>query len=221
MRSFAELLGTPFVGEVNALCWGRTLPGDFGEIVNQLPRHTGILPLDEDSLRTLPLSRDGAAARAWMLEDLRRLQDHGLLPELNCIQSYPADTEPVVVAVDVYSFHADRAPVPADTWLCTYHGASSEGVANDEVERRVDLPATREALLAAYGGRDGEGFREFLSENSYDLHYALRPNARPFSFGIGNLWRVAVDYPGSPVLPCIHRAPVANPGDPPRLLLIS
>ena len=27
--------------------------------------------------------------------------------------------------------------------------------------------------------------------------------------------------PGSPVPPCIHRAPETHPGDPPRLLLIS
>ncbi len=41
------------------------------------------------------------------------------------------------------------------------------------------------------------------------------------SFGLGNLWRIAVDYPGSPVPPCIHRAPITRPGRPPRLLLIS
>jgi hypothetical protein len=30
-----------------------------------------------------------------------------------------------------------------------------------------------------------------------------------------------VEYDGSPVPPCIHRAPDTRPGDPPRLLLIS
>ena len=36
-----------------------------------------------------------------------------------------------------------------------------------------------------------------------------------------HLWRIAVDYPGSPVPPCVHRAPETRPGRPPRLLLIS
>jgi hypothetical protein len=47
------------------------------------------------------------------------------------------------------------------------------------------------------------------------------PRARPFSMGIGHLWRVAVQFPGSAVPACIHRAPPTRPGDPPRLLLIS
>ena len=57
---------------------------------------------------------------------------------------------------------------------------------------------------------DGEGDREvrvweslaileYLAENCYDLHYAPVPQARPFTFGVGNLWRIAVDFPGSPV----------------------
>jgi hypothetical protein len=109
----------------------------------------------------------------------------------------------------------------ADTWLCTYVGAPSEGLRHEEAERRVDLPATRAELLRCFGGPDGDDFREFLSDRCYDLHYAPAPHARPFSFGVGNLWRIAVEYPGSPVPPCIHRAPETIPGHPPRLLLIS
>jgi hypothetical protein len=85
----------------------------------------------------------------------------------------------------------------------------------------VDIPATRAELLKLFGGDDDAGFLEYLSENSYDLHYLPVAHAQPFSFGIGNLWRVAVDWPGSPVPPCFHRAPSTLPGDPPRLLLIS
>ena len=44
--------------------------------------------------------------------------------------------------------------------------------------------------------------------------------ARPYSFGVGYLWRIAVDWPGSAVPPCIHRAPETLPGQPPRLVLI-
>jgi len=85
----------------------------------------------------------------------------------------------------------------------------------------VEIPETRAALLQLFGGADDEAFRDYLSENYYDLHYAAAPGARPFSFGQFNLWRIALDYPGSPVPPCIHRAPDPIRGHPPRLLLIS
>ena len=140
---------------------------------------------------------------------------------LNCIHGYPRDEQPGPVPTDVFSFHADSAPVEADTWLCTYHGAPSEGLRNDEAQRRVDVPETRAALLKLFGGKDDNDFRAWLNENCYDLHYAPVPSAQPFSFGVGHLWRIAVDWPGSPVPPCLHRAPETFPGQPPRLLLIN
>ncbi|HEX2751325.1 MAG TPA: hypothetical protein VHM91_25170, partial [Verrucomicrobiales bacterium] len=104
---------------------------------------------------------------------------------------------------------------------CTYHGPSSEGLPNEEALRRVDIPEIRAELLRLFGGEDDEAFHEYLSENSYDLHYAPLPHAHPYTFGAGNLWRIATLWPGSPVLPCIHRAPSTEPSQPPRLLLIS
>lgn len=85
----------------------------------------------------------------------------------------------------------------------------------------MDSAATRAELLGIYGGADDDGFLEFLTDGYFDLHYAALPRANPFSFGMGNLWRIAVDWPESPVPPCIHRAPRILPGDPVRLLLIS
>ena len=76
-------------------------------------------------------------------------------------------------------------------------------------------------MLKEFGGADDEAFVEFLNEQCFDLHYAPVGEAQPFGFGVGNLWRVAVEYPGCPVPPCIHRAPETGPGDPARLLLIS
>ena len=122
---------------------------------------------------------------------------------------------------DVHSFHIDTATVVADTYLCTYIGATSEALRNDEARRRVDVPETRAKLLQLYGGSDDEGFLEYLADFFYDLHYAPLPQARPFSFGIGNLWRIAIDHPGSLVPPCVHRAPLTLPGTPARLLLIA
>ncbi len=109
----------------------------------------------------------------------------------------------------------------ADTYLCTYYGPTSEGLRNEEAQQHVTIPATRGELLRRFGGADGADFHEYLKENCFDLHYAAVSGARPFSFGVGNLWRIAIDYPGSPVPPCIHRAPENAAGQPPRLLLIS
>jgi hypothetical protein len=223
VQSFHELVTTPFAGGVNALCWPRELAGDFGEVVAGLGAGKGeaITTLDEARLLALPVSPAGRVAINQMLADMRRLQELGRDPALNCIHGYPRDEEPGPVATDVFSFHADSAPVDADTWLCTYFGPASEGLRNDEAQQRVNVSATRAELLQRYGGKDDDGFREYLAENCYNLHYAPVPGARPFSFGLGHLWRIAVDWPGSLVPPCVHRAPDTRPGDPPRLLLIS
>ena len=221
VQSFHELITTPFAEGVNALCWPRVLPGDFAEVVALLGAGEGIVLLDDARLAGLPVSAEGRVAVDAMREDARLLREQERDPVLNCIHGYPRDEEAGPVRTDVFSFHADSAPVEADTWLCTYHGAASEGLRNDEARRRVDMPETRAELLQLFGGEDDEEFREFLAENCYNLHYAPVPQARPFSFGLGNLWRIAVDWPGSPVPPCIHRAPDTVPGEPSRLLLIS
>lgn len=221
VKSFEELVTTPLNDGVNALVWKRSLPGDFREVVELLGADENIMALDESRLLSLPVSDAGRAAIDVMLGDLRLLTAHGLAPVLNCIQDYPRDEQAGPVVTDVFSFHADSATVETDTWLCTYYGASSECLRNEEAQLRVDIPTTRVELLKLYGGDDDGGFLEFLSENCYDLHYAAFPDARPFSFGIGNLWRIATEWPGCPVPPCIHRAPERLPGQPPRLLLIS
>jgi hypothetical protein len=221
VSSFGALVSTPFADGVNALCWRRSLPGDFTEVLAHLGLGEGVVPLDEERLHSLPASNEGRAAIDFMLADLRTLRARGLAPELNCIHGYPRDANSVSLPTDVYSFHADCAPVEADTWLCTYHGAPSEGLLNAEARRRIEVPSVRAELLQGFGGADDEAFADHLRESCQDLHYVPRANARPYSFGVGHLWRIALDYPGSPVAPCIHRAPNTLPGDPPRLLLIS
>ncbi len=218
--NFRALAATSFAEGVNALCWERKLPGDFAEVVKLLGAGEGIVTLDASRLTSLPVSARGQAAIDVMLSDLRLLQELGRDPGLNCVHAYPRDEEPGPVATDVFSFHADSAPVEADTWLCTYHGAPSEALRNEEAQRKVDVPATRAALLRFFGRADDDAFREFLRENCYDLHYAPISGAQPYSFGVGHLWRIAVDWPGSPVPPCVHRAPATVPGEA-RLLLIS
>lgn len=219
---FQELLATPFADGVNALCWPRVLEGDFAEVAALLGDGEGeaITVLDEARLRALPLSEAGRTAVEVMLEDLRLLREAELEPVLNCIHGYPRDEDAGPVATDVFSYHADSAPVAAATWLCTYHGPSSEGIANEEAVRKVDRPETRAELWKLFGGTDETEFREFLKECCYDLHYAPVAGARPYSFGVGNLWKIAVEHPGCPVPPCVHRAPETKPGEK-RLLLIS
>jgi hypothetical protein len=222
VRSFAEMVAAPWADGVNALCWPRTLAGDFDEVVARLGTGEGIVAFDPPELQGLPdLSAAGRTAVEAMVGDWERLQAHGLDPALNCIHGYPRAEAAGPLATDVFSFHTDSAPFEADTWLCTYHGASSEGLRNDEARPRVHVPEDRAALLRDYGGAEGEGFEEYLHEHFHDLHHVPIAGARPFAFGVGHLWRIACEWPGSPVPPCIHRAPATRPGDPPRLLLIS
>ena len=181
VHSFHELVTTPFAGGVNALCWERSLPGDFSEVMDHLVASDEITSIDDTRLDALSVSAAGQVAVDILLEDQRLLRNHGLAPLLDVIHGYPRDENPAVVRTDVYSFHADSATVEADTYLCTYHGPSSEGLRNDEAQRRVDIPTTRAELLKLYGGEDDDGFLGYLGEHCYDLHYAPAPQARPFS----------------------------------------
>ena len=218
--SFAALASHPWRDGRNALCWPRTLDGDFGAIARLLAPHEGVATVAPETLAELPLDTAGRVAAAVLLDDLHRLEALGREPVLNCIASYPRDERGLAIATDVMSFHADRAPVAVDTWLCTYWGRSTEGLDNDEARRLIEDPAIRTALLQHHGGADDEAFATFVREGSFDLHHAALPDARPYSFGRGHLWRIAVDWPGCPVPPCLHRAPETLVGDDPRLLLI-
>ncbi len=221
VASLDELVTTPFKDGINALCWPRTLPGNFREVAGSLEPGEGIVTVDESCLENLSLSDAGRIARDILLQDQRLLRAFDLQPNLDCVHGSQREVPEGLFPTDVHSFHVDTATVAADTYLCTYIGASSEGLRNEEARRRVDIPETRAELLKLHGGQDDAGFLEYLAENFYDLHYAPLPDARPFSFGLGNLWRIAIEYPGSPVPPCIHRAPLTLPGQAARLLLIS
>lgn len=220
VRSFEELAATPLSDGVNALCWPRILPGNFGEVASALGEITGITSLDEETLADLRLSAAGDAARDCLATDLHRLADLGLDPTIDAIPPQARDPGEDL-PTDVYSWHADSATAETDTWLCSYTVAGSEGLRNDEARRRADVAAARNALLQRYGGKDDAGFADYLTEHFHDLHYVASPAARPFAFGLGHLWRIATVWPGCPVPPCIHRAPLIPPGSAPRLLLIS
>jgi hypothetical protein len=218
--SFEALLAAPFEGACSAICWERTLTGDFDEVVRSLGAGDGVTAFHADDLEGLRVGAAGALAVAVLLEDLRRLREAGHAPELSCVGRYPQDAVGLV-PTDVHSFHVDSATAPTETFLCSYTGPASEGLRRDEAVRRVEVPEVRAALLAHFGGADDEAFVARLCAQHLDLHFAPLPGARPYSFGVGNLWRIAVQYPGCPVPACIHRAPMTTPGAPHRLLLIS
>lgn len=217
--SFKELEYASFKGGLNAACWVRSLEGDFAEIVNCIPLRGNVTLIEPQQLQELRLSAAGQLAREIILNDWKMLEEYGAQPNLNIITHYDRDEESSFFPTDVYSYHADRSPVASDTFLCTYYGAASELLPNNMVEQKVLIPEIRKELMALYGGGEGEGFEEYLREHFYDLHYQPKHGAVPVNLGIGNLWRLAVDSPDSEVLPCVHRAPVENAGQP-RLLLI-
>lgn len=218
VTNFQDLVATPFNGINNAICWTRTLPGDFSEIVKKVALSGNITVIEQEELCALQLSEQGQLAREILLGDLKLLQTHGASPILNVINYYDRDDTYPFFSTDVYSFHVDRSPVPTDTFLCTYYGEPSEILPNAQGKKKVLIPAIRDELKKIYHGAD-EGFESFLSEHFFDLHYQAEPDARPISLGTGHLWRLAVDHPESQVPPCLHRAPKEKSGQN-RLLLI-
>ena len=218
VTAFKDLVSAPFDGEVNAICWARTLTGDFSEIAKKVALSSNITEIEQEELHNLQLSDQGQLAREVLLNDLKTLEAHGASPVLNVIKYYDRDNTFPFFPTDVYSFHVDRSPVPTDTFLCTYYGDSSEILPNPQATKKVLIPEIRDKLKKLYNGTD-EGFESFLREHFFDLHYLAKPDARPIRMGLGHLWRLAVDYPGSQVPPCIHRAPNEEPGLY-RLLLI-
>ncbi len=177
-----------------------------------------ITEISIEDLLALPLSEQGDLARDIILKDIQLLTNIGASPVLNLLKYYERDDELDFISTDVYSFHVDRSPIETDTFLCTYHGAASDIVPNDQVEQKVLIPEIREKLRALHDGSEAE-FESFLAEYFFDLHYQPKPNAQPINLGTGHLWRLAVDHPTQKVLPCVHRAPVENDGEY-RLLLI-
>ena len=218
VTNFQDLVSTPFIGEMNAICWTRTLAGDFSEIVKNVALSGNITVIEQEELCELQLSEQGQLARKILLNDLEILKAYGASPVLNVIKHYDRDDTYPFFPTDVYSFRVDGSPIPTDTFLCTYYGEASEILPNAQGTKKVLIPEIRDKLKKLYDGPD-EGFESFLSEHFFDLHYQAAPDARPVSLGLGNLWRLAVDHPGSQVPPCLHRAPEEKPGEN-RLLMI-
>ncbi|MCT3802946.1 DUF1826 domain-containing protein [Elizabethkingia anophelis] len=218
VSTFAELVNTDFQGNMNALCWNRSLEGDFEEIVSKLQLKENITEVSVDDLLALQLSEKGSAARDIILSDLQLLTDFGASPSLNLLKCYERDDEFDFISTDVYSWHVDRSPVGTDTFLCTYYGTTSDIIPNNQVVQKILIPEVREKLKELHDGPESE-FEDFLKENYFDLHYQAKPNAEPVNLGLGHLWRLAVDHPDQQVLPCVHRAPFENNGEY-RLLLI-
>lgn len=218
VSSFHELVNSHFQGTMNALCWSRNLMGDFQEIVAKLELKENITEVSVNDLLALQLSENGSLARVVLLSDIQLLTDFGASPTLNLLKCYERDDELDFISTDVYSYHVDRSPIATDTFLCTYHGAASDILPNDQVEQKILIPEIRAKLQELYDGPESE-FDAFLEEYFFDLHYQPKPNATPVNLGVGHLWRLAVDHPTQQVLPCVHRAPVEKDGEY-RLLLI-
>lgn len=218
VATFSELVHTDFKGEANALCWYRNLEGDFAAIVNQLQLKDNITEVSPQDLLGLQLSQKGSIAREIILNDIQLLTDFGASPSLNLLKCYERDEDFDFISTDVYSYHVDRSPIATDTFLCTYHGAASDIIANEQAVQKVQIPEIR-AQLKALHSDPSEAFEDFLKDNYFDLHYQPLPNTTPTNLGVGHLWRLAVDHPKQQVLPCIHRAPIEKEGEY-RLLLI-
>lgn len=217
VSSFEELTLSPFSKENNAHCWYRNLEGNFEEIVSKLSLKEDITEVSENELLALNLSEKGSLARQIILNDLKNLSDFGAQPSLNLLKHYEKDQEFDFISTDVYSWHVDRSPIGTDTYLCTYFGAPSDIISNEDVTQKILIPEIRNQLKEL--AEPDENFETFLEENFFDLHYQAKPNAKITNLGLGHLWRLAVDHPNQKVKPCVHRAPIENQNEL-RLLLI-
>jgi len=218
VSSFEDLVSFPYKDEINAICWKRNLIGDFSEVVKKIDFQENMLEISEEHLVNIELSKRGQLAREILLQDLHLLKELGASPILNLIRFYDRDDENPIFPLDVYSYHVDRSPIPTHTFLCTYFGAASEIIPNSQAIQKIHIPEIRAELKKMYDGSE-DGFEDFLTENFFDLHYQAKPDAQLIDCGIGNLWKISVDYPSNNVLPCLHRAPLAKHGQT-RLLLI-
>lgn len=205
VANFKNLISTTFHGETNTCCWSRELIGDFSEIVDKAELNENIIELKPKELLQLELSKQGNLAREIILNDLKALKNHGASPTLNVIKHYERDDDSFF-PTDVYSFHVDRSPIPTSTFLCTYFGEPSEILPNLQAKQKVLIPEIRKELKKLHDGSEDE-FESFLSDYFFDLHYQALPNTKLINLGLGNLWKIAVDYPNSNSIPCIHRAP--------------
>lgn len=219
VKSFQDLMQTSFQEPINAMCWNRKLKGNFAEIVHKVVCGENMCIVHPQDLLEMELTVQGQLARSIILNDLKMLEEQGAAPVLNLIRSYERDEDFPFFPTDVYSFHVDRSPVPTETILCTYYGASSDIISNANVTQKILIPEIRAELLKLYEGEEGEGFEDFLSDYFFDLHYEIKPNRQPINLDVGHLWKLAIDHPERKVLPCVHRAPKENTGEP-RLLLI-
>lgn len=186
VNSFDELVSIPFNGAINAICWSRTLVGNFEEIVYKAAAEENITVLEPAALNALELGKEAQLARAILLEDYYLLKAYGAQPTLNIIRYYERDDDNSFFPTDVYSYHADRSPVPTDTFLCTYYGACSDILPNGQAVQKILVPAIQDELKKLYNGPD-DGFKDFLAEHFFDLHYMAAPGATPVNLGIGNL----------------------------------
>jgi hypothetical protein len=218
ITNFNDLVATPFKDSENFLCWQRSLSGDYHEIIQQCISTENITIIDPEQLLNLNLSAAGQLARNIILNDFQLLTDYGAAPTLNIIKQYDRDSTENIFPTDVYSFHIDRSPVPVDTFLCTYYGATTEILPNAQSIQKIQIPEIRNQLKNNFQGTDA-AFEIYLTEHFYDLHYTALPNTQPIQIALGHICRLAVDHPGSPTLPCIHRAPLEIAGEY-RLLLI-
>jgi hypothetical protein len=218
VTNIQDLVSKAFHGNINAIGYQRKLQGDFHEIIKKVELTGNMVELNYEELMGFNLSEEGQIARGVILDDLKLLKNQGAAPVLNVIKNYEKDDAFPFFPTDVYSFHVDSSPVPTSTFLCTYHGEPSDIIPNSQAIKKVLIPEIRKELLKLHGEGE-EGFEAFLSEFFFDLHYQAKPKAKPISLGVGHIWRLAVDFPKSKVLPCIHRAPIEESGRS-RLMLI-
>ena len=144
VTNFTDLVATQLKGSTNVVCWERELIGDYNEIIQQCVSAENITVIEPELLRSIKLSDAGVLARNTILNDFELLSEYGAAPTLNIIKQYDRDVDENIFPTDVYSFHIDRSPIPVDTFLCTYYGATTEILPNAQSIQKMLIPEIRQ-----------------------------------------------------------------------------
>lgn len=91
VTSFEAVIAIPFLDGVNAVCWQRSVQGDFDEVVRQLAISDDITSIDEARLMSLDVSKAGREALDLLLDDQRLLRAVSHEPSLDCVRRYQRD----------------------------------------------------------------------------------------------------------------------------------
>jgi hypothetical protein len=204
VHSLSDLFNAHF-NPANLILFPRELEGDFDGLARSLVkawRRVSGTPkdvhlFDAGTVETLGGMEDLSPVQELALEHIMRDMYEvrplaNVKPQLRVVM--PGGYEGV--SATAYRFHADRGRRSSGRVLSCYNDPVTEGIRNED------------AIEFDSGDR-----------LEREIFFTLAPGAAVFQLHNGDIWRQAYLVNDENVPPFIHRAPLAEPDGPPRLIL--